>query len=109
MKESYDLIFTHGAKKEYRALDGSVRAMVNKGLARLRVRPAEIGKPLSGSLSDCRELKFRADGLRIIYRVRAGHVQIVDLLAIGERNRGAVFQTAARRKSLLGEDSESEP
>ena len=79
----YELVFSRGARKEYEALDGSVRSMLNKGLARLRVRPAEIGKALSGALAGCRELKFRADGLRVIYRIRDGQVQIVDILAIG--------------------------
>ena len=51
----YELVFSRGARKEYEALDGSVRSMLNKGLARLRVRPAEIGKALSGALAGCRE------------------------------------------------------
>lgn len=51
------------AKKEYLPLDGSVRAMVDKGIARLALRVDEIGKPLSGLLAGCRELKFRTDGI----------------------------------------------
>ena len=35
------------AEKEYLSLDGSVRAMVDKGIARLALRADEIGKPLS--------------------------------------------------------------
>lgn len=90
----YELVFSRGARKEYEALDGSVRSMLNKGLARLRVRPAEIGKALSGALAGCRELKFRADGLRVIYRIRDGQVQIVDILAIGARDHDRAFRDA---------------
>lgn len=93
----YELVFTRGAQREYASLDGSVRSMVDKGLARLRVRPAEIGKQLSGPLASCRELKFRADGLRVIYRIRNDQVQIVDILAIGQRDRGRAFADAQRR------------
>lgn len=93
----YELVFTRGAQKEYAALDGSVRNMVDKGLARLRVRPHEVGKQLSGALASCRELKFRADGLRIIYRIREGRVQIVDILAIGQRDSSRVFKDAHHR------------
>ena len=93
----YERVFTRGAQSEYAALDGSVRNMVDKGLARLRVRPDEIGKQLSGPLASCRELKFRADGLRVIYRIRNGQVCIVDILAIGQRDRGKVFTDAQRR------------
>ncbi len=94
---TYELVFTRGAQREYASLDGSVRSMVDKGLARLRVRPGEIGKQLSGPLASCRELKFRADGLRLIYRIRNGQVQIVDILAIGQRDRGRAFADAQRR------------
>ena len=90
----YELVFSRGARKEYEALDGSVRSMLNKGLARLRVRPAEIGKALSGALAGCRELKFRADGLRVIYRIRDGQV---DILAIGARDHDRAFRDAERR------------
>lgn len=88
------------AQKEYQHLDGSVRAMCTKGLARLALRADEIGKPLSGSLQGCRELKFRANGLRIIYRIEGSKVEIVrvaKILAIGARENDKVFKVAANR------------
>lgn len=85
------------AEKEYLSLDGSVRAMVDKGIARLALRADEIGKPLSGLLAVCRELKFRTDGIRIIYRIRDGHVEVVQIIAIGARDKGKVFHLASRR------------
>lgn len=94
---SYRLVFAKEAAKEYRALDGSVRTMVDKGLLRLSMRPESVGKPLSGTLAGCRELKFRADGIRVVYRIRNGEVQIVDILAIGARDKGDAFKNAERR------------
>ena len=82
------------AEKEYLSLDGSVRAMVDKGIA---LRADEIGKPLSGLLAGCRELKFRTDGIRVIYRIRDGHVEVVQIIAIGARGKGKVFDLASRR------------
>ena len=73
------------AEKEYLSLDGSVRAMVDKGIARLALRADEIGKPLSGLLAGCRELKFRTDGIRVIYRIHDGHVEVVQIIAISAR------------------------
>lgn len=93
----YELVFVPGADKEFAALDGAVRSMILKGFARLRTRPLSVGKPLAGSLAGCRELKFRSDGIRVIYRVRDGQVQIVDILAIGARDKGKVFRSAERR------------
>lgn len=85
------------AEKEYLSLDGSVRAMVDKGIARLALRADEIGKPLSGLLAGCRELKFRTDGIRVIYRIRDWHVEVVQIIAIGARDKGKVFDLASRR------------
>lgn len=85
------------AQKEYLALDGSAKRLVDNGLARLRLRADEIGKPLSGPLAGCRELKFRANGIRIIFRIVHGSVQIVEIIAIGKRERGAVFDSAKHR------------
>lgn len=79
------------AEKEYLSLDGSVRAMVDKGIARLALRADEIGKPLSGLLAGCRELKFRTDGIRVIYRIRDGHVEVVQIIAIGTRDKDRVL------------------
>ena len=36
------------AERDYLSLDGSARAMVDKGIARLALRADEVGKPLSG-------------------------------------------------------------
>ena len=85
------------AEKEYLSLDGSVRAMVDKGIARLALRADEIGKPLSGLLAGYRELKFRTDGIRVIYRIRDGHVEVVQIIAICARDKGKVFDLASRR------------
>ena len=85
------------AEKDYNSLDGSTRAMVDKGLLRLEQRADEVGKPLSGTLSGCKELKFRADGIRVIYRIVNGHVEVVQIIAIGARDKGRVFEIAARR------------
>lgn len=88
---------SHAAKKEYDSLDGSVRVMVNKGIACLALRADEIGKPLSGTLAGCKELKFRADGIRLIYRIRNNSIEIVEIVAIGPRSKNKVFDIAARR------------
>jgi mRNA interferase RelE/StbE len=85
------------AEKDYLALDGSIRPMVDKGIARLALRADEIGKQLTGSLSGCRELKFRADGIRIIYRIVRGRVEIVQIVAIGQRDKGKSFAMARKR------------
>lgn len=85
------------ALREYQSLDGSLRKLVDKGFARLARRADEIGKPLAGKLAGCRELKFRSDGLRIIYRIVDGTIEIVEIIAIGRRDKDEVFSIGARR------------
>lgn len=51
----------------------------------------------SAALQGCRELKFRADGIRIIYRIAAGCIEVIEVIAIGKRDKGRVFDVAAWR------------
>lgn len=98
MNARFEVAFIdRAAMKEYQDLDGSVRAMVDKGLARLALRADQIGKPLGGALAGCRELKFRADGIRIIYRIVGERLEVVEIIAIGARDKGRVFDEAERR------------
>ena len=99
--------FNRDALEEYKSLDGSVRKLVDLGLAKLRVRADEIGKPLRGELSDCRELKYREAGIRVVYRIVGEKVEIVEVVAIGARDKGKVFAVASRRldsESKNGQD-----
>ena len=89
--------FNRDALKEYKSLDGSVRKLVDLGLAKLRVRADEIGKPLRGELSGCRELKYREAGIRVVYRIVGENVEIVEIVAVGARDKGKVFAVASRR------------
>lgn len=98
MSARFEVAFIdRAAMKEYQDLDGSVRAMVDKGLARLALRADQIGKPLGGALAGCRELKFRADGIRIIYRIVGERLEVVEIIAIGARDKGRVFDEVERR------------
>lgn len=85
------------ARDDYLSLDGSVRAMVDKGIARLALRADEIGKPLSGPLAGCKELKFRSDGIRVVFRIVGDRVEVVQIVAIGHRDKGKVFASATKR------------
>lgn len=92
--------FSRDVEKEYKSLDGSVRKLVDIGLAKLQVRADEIGKPLHGELAGCRELKYREAGIRVVYRIVGEEVEIVEVVAIGARDKGRVFATAAKRLEL---------
>ncbi|MBT2606720.1 hypothetical protein J7E55_27570 [Bacillus sp. ISL-53] len=85
------------AVKEYKRLDGSVKKFVDIALSKLSYRADEIGKPLERELSGCKEIKFRKDGIRIIFRIVNGQVEIVEIISIGSREDEAVFKEALKR------------
>ena len=85
------------AVKEYRRLDGSIKRLVDIGLKKLEDRADEIGKTLQGELRGCKELIYRDHGIRIVFRVVNDEVEIVEIIAIGPRDKGKVFASAALR------------
>lgn len=88
------------AAKEYKSLDGSSKKLVDVGLAKLRTRADEIGKPLRGPFAGCKELKYRDVGIRVIFRITEDAVEVVsvaEVVAIGPRDKGKVFDIAEHR------------
>lgn len=85
------------AEREYLKLDGSIKKLVSAGLKKLALRADEIGKELGGDLKGCKELKYRKNGIRVIFRIVDGAIEIVEIVAIGNRREDAVFADAAKR------------
>ena len=96
----YDIKFHPDAYEEYKRLDHSVAAIVDKKLASLEERAEEIGKPLSGNLSGYREIKLRDAGVRISYEVSRKEPSsrgVAFILTIQKRDKDQAFELAARR------------
>ena len=92
---SYELGFLDEALKEWRKLDSSVREQFKSKLAeRLNVPRVQADK-LSGR-SDRYKIKLRSLGYRLVYEVRDRQL-IVLVVAVGKRERSAVYKAAARR------------
>ena len=92
---SYELGFLDEALKEWRKLDNSVREQFKARLEeRLKV-PRVPAARLSGH-PDRYKIKLRSVGYRLVYEVRDRRL-IVVLVAVGKRERNAVYKTAAKR------------
>lgn len=96
--------FHKDAEKEYARLDSSIVKIVNNAVDELEERADEVGKPLGNNdttkLSGCKEIKFRELGIRIVFRITNKTVEllrIVEILAIGKRDKDMVFKDAHRR------------
>ena len=52
---------------------------------------------MHGSLSGCRKLKNKKMGLRIVFREANGKIEVIQIVAIGKRDKKEVYTTAENR------------
>jgi mRNA interferase RelE/StbE len=92
---SYELGFLDDALKEWKKLDGSTREQFKAKLAERLENPRVPSAKLSGH-PDRYKIKLRSIGYRLVYEVRDREL-IVIVVAVGKRERNAVYKTADRR------------
>ena len=91
----YRLRFHELALAEWSKLDRSIREPLKKKLAERLENPRVPASALSG-MPDCYKIKLRSAGYRLVYEVRDHEVVIV-VIAVGKRERSAVYKIAAKR------------
>lgn len=92
---TYRLTFLRDAKKEWDRLGANIRTQFEKKLREHLANPRVPPAKLSG-LPDCYKIKLKAAGYRLVYRVYDDRV-VVQVVAIGRRDRNLVYKTAAGR------------
>ncbi|MDP2107635.1 MAG: type II toxin-antitoxin system RelE/ParE family toxin [Rhodocyclaceae bacterium] len=92
---TYELGFVADALKEWRKLDSGIREQFKKKLAERLEGPRLPSAKLSGH-PDRYKIKLRSVGYRLVYEVRDGQL-IVVVVAVGKRERNAVYKAAAGR------------
>ena len=90
-----ELGFHPEALNEWRRLDAPVREMFRKKLAERLENPHVPSARLAGR-SDRYKIKLRSVGYRLVYEVRDAQVTVI-VVAIGKRERNAVYKAAAKR------------
>ena len=93
---SYSLKFKTEALREWRGLDANIRNQFKKKLAERLIQPHVPSAKLSGQ-KDCYKIKLRSAGFRLVYEVRDAEL-IVIVIAVGKRDRNAVYKAAAKRQ-----------
>ena len=93
---SYDLAFLPSARKEWDKLGATLKAQFKKKLAERLEAPRVHGDALHG-LADHYKIKLRSSGYRLVYRVEDEAVTVT-VVAVGKRERSAVYKMAARRE-----------
>ena len=92
---TYSLKFKQDALKEWGNLDGSLRQQFKNKLEQRLVNPRVPASRLSGQ-QDRYKIKLRKVGYRLVYEVRDTELVVV-VIAIGKRERNAVYEIAAKR------------
>ena len=92
---TYDLVFKQDALKEWQKIDSIIRTQFKKKLIARLENPRVESSRLNG-MKDCYKIKLRKAGYRLVYQVRDLEV-IVSIVAVGKRERNAVYKIAAKR------------
>jgi mRNA interferase RelE/StbE len=92
---TYKLVFKVDAKKEWDALDSTVRSIFAKKLKERIQQPCIKSSRLSG-MKDCYKIKLRRAGFRLVYQVRNEEL-IVSVVAVGKREKNLVYKIASKR------------
>lgn len=92
----FELGFLDEALKEWKKLDNNTRDQLKKKLAERLINPRIPASKLSGQ-KDRYKIKLRNIGYRLVYEVRDTEL-IVVVIAIGKRERNAVYKSAEKRK-----------
>ena len=91
----YKLQFHQLALAEWKKLDKTVRDPLIKKLTERLENPRVPAAALIG-MPDCYKIKIHSLGYRLVYRVDDG-VVYVTVIAVGKRERSAVYKTALQR------------
>lgn len=92
---TYNLRFREEARKEWDRLGATIKAQFKKKLAERLDNPHVPSARLHGS-NNRYKIKLRTVGYRLVYEVR-DHELVVSVIAVGKRERNAVYRSAARR------------
>ena len=92
---SFELGFLEEALKEWRKLDNTISKQFKEKLVERLVQPHVPAARLSGHKNRYK-IKLRSAGYRLVYEVRNSEL-IVLVVAVGRRDRNAVYKAAAAR------------
>ena len=101
----YRIEFIPEAEKDFEALDGSIRKEVAKKIDALAENPF-LGKPLGkkygADLTGFYKLYVAKKRYRIVYRLIGEHIEVIEIVGIGKRDKEEVYKLVARRlKGLI--------
>ncbi len=91
----YRLQFIPSADKEWQKLNASIRLQFAKKLQERLTNP-HVPSARLFDMPNCYKIKLRSAGYRLVYKVYDGTI-VVQVVAIGKRERNQVYKIAAGR------------
>ena len=91
----FELAFHPEALREWQQLTAGIREQFKNNLAERLIEPRIPASKLRGS-SNRYKIQLRAAGFRLVYEVQ-DHVVLVLVVAVGKRERSAVYRQADQR------------
>jgi mRNA interferase RelE/StbE len=91
----FELAFHPEALREWQQLTAGIREQFKNKLAERLIEPRIPASKLRGS-SNRYKIKLRASGFRLVYEVQ-DHEVLVVVVAVGKRERSAVYRQADQR------------
>lgn len=92
--------FIPEAEKDFAALDGSVRKEIARKMDELAEDP-HLGKPLGNkfgmNLTGFYKLYTGRKKYRIVYRIIAERIEVIEIFGIGKREKEEIYQLVAKR------------
>ena len=94
---SYKASYTESSRKDFDKLDNSQKIQIRKSVRKIEQHGMSAGESLHGKLSDCRKLKHKKLGLRVVFRQSEQGIEIVEIVVVGKRDDEEVYAIAEER------------
>jgi mRNA interferase RelE/StbE len=95
---TYNLEFHELALKEWKKLDGSIKAQFQNALSKRLKTPHVPSARLRGDLQNTYKIKLRDVGYRLVYEV-IDQKLVVMVIAIGKRDHNEAYLSAVKRNN----------
>jgi mRNA interferase RelE/StbE len=96
--KTFNLEFHELALKEWKKLDGSIKAQLHKVLSKRLQAPHVPSARLRGDLQNTYKIKLRDVGYRLVYEV-IDRKLVVLVIAIGRRDHDETYLSAVKRNN----------
>ncbi|MBO1305041.1 addiction module toxin RelE [Enterococcus sp. 669A] len=93
----YEIKLTKSSKRDLARLDNSQKDQILKSFVKIEQSGMSAGQQLHGKLKDCRKLKHKKLGLRVIFRESAIGIEIIEIVVVGKRADSEVYTLAEKR------------